>query len=95
MTVFRGKYVKPQSIATVKHKFPRLVFSTANQKVIDFPEEIQKLAKNAFGVSTQALIEQFNYAKMYHPHLKKSINQEHLENGTYKQVVSHLGKGWS
>ena len=24
------------------------------------------------------------------PHLKKSINQAHLENGTYKQIVSHL-----
>ena len=24
------------------------------------------------------------------PHLKKSINQAHLENGTYEQIVSHL-----
>ena len=24
------------------------------------------------------------------PHLKKSINQTHLENGTYGQIVSHL-----
>ena len=24
------------------------------------------------------------------PHLKKSINQAHLENGTYEQTVSHL-----
>ena len=23
-------------------------------------------------------------------HLKKSINQAHLENGTYEQIVSHL-----
>ena len=26
------------------------------------------------------------------PHLMKSINQAHLENGTYKQIVSHLEK---
>ena len=26
------------------------------------------------------------------PHLKKSINQAHLENGTYEQIVSHLEK---
>ena len=26
------------------------------------------------------------------PHLKKSINQAHLENGTYKQIVTHLGR---
>ena len=47
------------------------------------------MAKNAFGVAAQAIIEQFIYAKMP-PHLKKSINQAHLENGTYEQIVSHL-----
>ena len=26
------------------------------------------------------------------PHLKKSFNQAHLENGTYEQIVSHLEK---
>ena len=89
LTVFRGKYVKPQSMATAKHKFQRLVFNPANQKLIDFLDELQKLAKDAFGVAAQAIIEQFIYAKMP-PHLKKSINQAHLENGTYEQIVSHL-----
>ena len=33
------------------------------------------------------------------PHLKKSNNQAHLENGTYEQIVSHLERelelnGW-
>ena len=36
LTVFRRKYVKPQSMATAKHKFQRLVFNPANQKLIDF-----------------------------------------------------------
>ena len=89
LTVFRRKYVKPQSIATAKHKFQRLVFNPANQKLIDFLDELQKLAKDAFGVAAQAIIEQFIYAKMP-PHLKKSINQAHLENGTYEQIVSHF-----
>ena len=89
LTVFRRKYVKPQSTATAKHKFQRLVFNPANQKLIDFLDELQKLAKDAFGVVAQAIIEQFIYAKMP-PHLKKSINQAHLENGTYEQIVSHL-----
>ena len=26
------------------------------------------------------------------PHLIKSIHQAHLENGTYEQIVTHLGK---
>ena len=89
LNVFRRKYVKPQSMATAKHKFQRLVFNPANQKLIDFLDELQKLAKDAFGVAAQAIIEQFIYAKMP-PHLKKSINQAHLENGTYEQIVSHL-----
>ena len=89
LTVFRRKYVKPQSMATAKHKFQRLVVNPTNQKLIDFLDELQKLAKDAFGVAAQAIIEQFIYAKMP-PHLKKSINQAHLENGTYEQIVSHL-----
>ena len=83
LTVFRRKYVKPQSMATAKHKFQRLVFNPANQKFIDFLDEVQKLAKDAFGVAAQATIEQFISAKMP-PHLKKSINQAHLQNGTYE-----------
>ena len=89
MTVFRRKYGIPQSKATAKHNFQRLVFNPANQKLIDFLDEFQKVAKEAFAVAAQAIIEEFIYAKMP-PHLKKSINQAHLENGTYEQIVSHL-----
>ena len=89
LTVFRKKYVKPQSTATARHRFQQLVFNPANQKLIDFLDELQKMAKDAFGVDAQAIIEQFIYAKMP-PHLKKSINQAHLENGTCEQIVTHL-----
>ena len=44
LTVFPRKYVKPQSMATAKHKFQRLVFNPANQKLTDFLDELQKLA---------------------------------------------------
>ena len=89
LTVFRRKYVNPQSMATAKHQFQQLVFNPANQKLIDFLDELQKLAKDAFGVVAQAIIDQFLDAKM--PlHLEKSINQAHLENGTYEQIVTHL-----
>ena len=71
-------------MATAKHKFQRLVFNPANQKLIEFLHELQKLAKDAIGVAAQDIIEQFIYAKKP-PHLKKSINQAHLENGTYEQ----------
>ena len=89
LAVFRRKYVKPQSMAKAKHKFQKLVFNPTNQKLVDFLDELQKLAKVAFGIGAHAIIEQFIYAKMP-PHLKKSINQAHLENGTYEQNVTHL-----
>ena len=89
LTVFRKKYVEPQSMATAKHKFQQLFFNPANQKLIEFLDELQKLAKDAFAVAAQAIIDQFIYAKTP-PHLKKSINQAHLENGTYEQIVTHL-----
>ena len=76
-------------MATAKHKFQQLVFNPLNQKLIDFLDELQKLANDAFGVAAQAIIDQFIYAKMP-PHLKKSINQAHLKNCTYKQIVAHL-----
>ena len=91
LALFRRKYVKPKSMATAKHKFQKIVFNRANQKLVDFLEELQKLAKDAFGIAAHAIIEQFIYAKMP-PHLKKSINQAHLVNGTYEQIVTHLEK---
>ena len=90
-TLFRRKYVKLQSMATAKHKFQHLVFNPAKQKLLDFMDEIQKLAKDAFRVATQAVIDQLLYAKMP-PHLKTSISRAHLENGTYEQIVTHLEK---
>ena len=91
LVVFRRKYVKSQSMATAKHKFQKLVFNPANQKLVDFLYELQGLAKDAFGIAAHAIIEQFIYAKMP-PHLKKSENQAHLENGTYEQIFTHLEK---
>ena len=76
-------------MATAKHKFQKLVFNPANQKLEEFLEELQKPAKDAFGIAAHAISEQFIYAKMP-PHLKKSINQAHLDNGTYEQIVTHL-----
>ncbi len=91
LAVFRRKYVKPQSMATAKPKFQKLVFNPASQKLVDFLDELQKLAKDALGIAAHAIIEQFIYDKVP-PHLKKLINQAHLENGTYEQTVTHLEK---
>ena len=58
LAVFQRKYVKPQSMATVKQKIQKFVSNPANQKLVDFLDELQKLAKNAFRIAARAIIEQ-------------------------------------
>ena len=58
LTVFRRKYVKPQSMATAKHNFQKLVFNPANQKLVDFLDELQKRSEDAYGIAAYAIIEQ-------------------------------------
>ena len=89
LKVFRRKYVKPESSASAKHRFNRLAFDPEHQKLPDFLEELQESAEKAFGENAYQMIENLLYAKMP-PHLKKSINQAYLENGTYDQIVKHL-----
>ena len=89
LVVFRRKYVKPESSASAKHRFNRLMFQPENQKLPDFLEDLQESAEKAFGESEPQMIESLLYAKMP-PHLKKSINHAYLENGTYEQIVRHL-----
>ena len=89
LKVFRRKYVKPESCASAKHRFNRLFFDPENQKLPDFLEELHESAEKAFGDNAHQMIENLLYAKMP-PHLKKSINQAYLENGTYDQIVKHL-----
>ena len=74
-------------MATEKNKFQKFVFNPANQK-LDFLDEHQRLAKDAFGIAAHTIIEKFIYHKK--PQLKKSKNQAHLVYGTYDQIVSHL-----
>ena len=76
-------------MAAVKHKFRKFIFNSANQKLVVFLDELQKLAKDGFGIATHAITEQFINATVQ-PHLKKSINPSHLENGTYEQIVTQL-----
>ena len=89
LVVFRRKYVKPESSASAKHRFHRLVFDPERQKLPDFLEELQESAEKAFGDIASQMIESLLYAKMP-PHLKRSINQAYLENGIYEQIVRHL-----
>ena len=64
LTVFARNYMKPEWMATAKQKFQQLVFKPAYQKLTDFLDELQKLAKDAFGVAAQTINEKFMFAKM-------------------------------
>ena len=64
LAVFPRKYVKPQSMARVKRKFQKIVFHPANRMLVDFLDELQKPAKDAFGIAAPTTIEQFIYANI-------------------------------
>ena len=49
LVIFRRKYVKPESQATAKHKWHKLVFDPDTMKLPDFLEEVNQGAEKAFG----------------------------------------------
>ena len=89
LIVFRRKYVKPESQATAKHKWHKLTFDPNTKSLPDFLEELNECSEKAFGDNAQHMIDSLLYAKLP-PHLKRSLNLAHLENGTYDQIVAHL-----
>ena len=89
LAVFRRKYVKPESQATAKHKWHKLVFNPNTMKLPDFLEELNQGAEKAFGEHAQAMIDSLLYAKLP-PKLKRSVNMARLENATYEEIVTHL-----
>ena len=89
LAFFPRKNVKPQSIATAKHKLQKIAFSPPDHELVDFLEELHRLAKNAFGIAAHDINEQFIYANTQ-PHLNKLINQAHLENPTFVEILTLL-----
>ena len=75
---FRRRYVKTQSIATARCKWENLTFDPANQTFQDFLESI-----------APRFIETLFYAKMP-AHLKRVLNQAHLESASCATMVQHL-----
>ena len=57
LAVFRRKYVKPESQATAKHNWHRLVLDPNTMKLPDFLEVLNQGAEKAFGDNAQAMID--------------------------------------
>ena len=89
LVIFRRKYVKPESQATAKHKWHRLVFDPNTMKQPDFLEALNQGAEKAFDNHAQKMIDNLIYAKLP-PKLKRSVNMARLENGSYDEIVAHL-----
>ena len=89
LVIFRRKYFKPESQATAKHKWHRLVFDPNTMKLPDFLEELNQGAEKAFGDHARKMINSLLYAKLP-PKLKRSVNMARLENGSYDEIVAHL-----
>ena len=89
LVIFRRKYVKPESQATAKHKWHRLIFDPNTMELPDFLEELNQGAEKAFGDHAQKMIDSLLYAKLP-PKLKRSVNMARLENGSYDEIVAHL-----
>ena len=64
LAVFRMKYVKPESQATTKHKWHKLVFDPNTMKLPDFLEELNQGAEKAFGEHAQAMIDSLLYVDL-------------------------------
>ena len=89
LVIFRRNYVRPESQATAKHKWHRLIFDPNTMKLPDFLEELNQGADKAFGENAKSMIDSLLYAKLP-PKLKRSVNMARLENGTYEEIVAHL-----
>ena len=63
LVIFRRKNVKPESQATAKHKWHRLVLDTNTRKLPDFLEELNQGGEKAFGDDAQKMIGSLLYAK--------------------------------
>ena len=89
LALFFRKHINCQSMATAKHKIQKFVCNPPNQKLVYLPDELSGLKKDAIRIAVRAIIEQFIHAKMP-AHLRKTIKQALLENGTFEQMVTHL-----
>ena len=89
LVIFRRKYVKPESQATAKHKWHRLVFDPKTMKLPDFLKELNQEAEKAFGHNLQKVIDSLLNAKRP-PKLKRSVNMARLEYISYDEIVADL-----
>ena len=66
--VFHRKYVKPESQATAKHKWQKVMFDPTTKLLFDFLEQLNESNEKTFADNAQNMIDSLLYAKL-RPHL--------------------------
>ena len=89
MTIFKRRFGDYLSMAKARCEWDALKFDPSNQKLREFPDVLQKTAKEAFGSEAQQFIDKAIYAKMP-DHVKKILNRAYLEDKPYNGIVLHL-----
>ena len=85
LVIFRRKYVQPESQATAKHKWYRLIFDPNTMKLPNFLEELNQGAEETFGENAKKyMIDSLLYAKLP-PKLKRSVNMAVWKTGHIKK----------
>ena len=92
LSIFRRKYLRPQSQVTAEHNWHELTFNRTTKSLSVFLKELNKCVEPAFWPPAQQMTESLVHAKLL-PHLKLSINLACLENGRYDQISAHLERG--
>ena len=73
LTIYRRKLVRAKSMASARNKWQTLMFDPTKQKVHEFFNDIQLIAKDDLGAESSKVVDQFIYAKMPR-HLERTIN---------------------
>ena len=87
LIVFRRKYVKPETQATVKHKWHNPYFDSGTKSLSNFLGELNECAERTFGENAQKMTGSLLYAKLP-PHLKRLLSLACLKNGTHDHIFA-------
>ena len=91
MTVFKRRFGDYLSMAKARCERDALKFDPSTQKLHELLDVLKKTAKETFGAEAQKFIDKAIYAKTP-DHFKKTLNEAHLEDKPYNDIVLRLEK---
>ena len=91
MTVFKLRFGDYLSMAKARCEWDALKFDPSTQKLHEFLDVPQNIAKEALVSEAQQIIDKAIYAKMP-DHVKKILNRAYLEDKPYNDIVLLLEK---